>query len=72
MTSHSNNTVEPGYNDMGLCDTSSYNVRFSVVTINSSLLTITLQSSVITTLVYNDTKYSVPFMTLEPSSPVII
>jgi hypothetical protein len=34
-------TVEPGYNDIGLYDT-----------------------SVIKTLVYNDTKYSVPFTTL--------
>jgi hypothetical protein len=39
-------------------------VTQSVVPINSSLLTVTLYSSVITTLVYNDTKYSVPFMTL--------
>jgi hypothetical protein len=38
-----------------------YNVRYSAVPINSSLLTITLYSSVITTLVYNDTKYSSPF-----------
>jgi hypothetical protein len=35
-----------------------YNVRRSVVPNNSSLLTITLYSSVITRLVYNDTKYS--------------
>jgi hypothetical protein len=48
-------TVEPGYNDVGLCDV--YNVRYSVVPINSSLLTITLHYSVITTLVCNDTKY---------------
>jgi hypothetical protein len=41
-----------------------------VVSINSSLLTITLHSSVITTLVYNDTQYSVPFMTLLPGSTV--
>jgi hypothetical protein len=41
-----------------------YSVRYSVVPINSSLLTTTLYSSVITTPVYNDTKYSVPFMTL--------
>ena len=38
-----------------------YNVRYSVVSINSSLLTITLYSSVITILVYNDTKHSSPF-----------
>jgi hypothetical protein len=31
-----------------------------VVQINSSLLTVTIYSSVITTLVYNDTKYPVP------------
>jgi hypothetical protein len=31
-----------------------YNVRYSVVPINSSLLTIKLYPSVITTLVYND------------------
>jgi len=41
-----------------------YNVRYSVVPINSSPLIVTLFSSVITTLVYNDTKCSVPFMTL--------
>jgi hypothetical protein len=41
-----------------------YNVRDSVVPINSSLLNITLYSSVIKTLVYNDAKYPVPFMTL--------
>jgi hypothetical protein len=41
-----------------------YKVRYSVVPVNSSLLTITILSSVITTLVYNDRKYSVPFMTL--------
>jgi hypothetical protein len=39
-----------------------YSVRYSVVPINSALLTVTLYSSVITTLVYNDTKYSVPFV----------
>jgi hypothetical protein len=41
-----------------------YSVRYSVVPSNSSLLTITLHYSVITTLVYNDTKYPAPFMTL--------
>jgi hypothetical protein len=41
-----------------------YSVRYSVVPINFSLSTITLFSLVITTLVYNYTKYSVPFMTL--------
>ena len=38
-----------------------YSVRHIVVPINSSLLT-ALFSSVRTTLVYNDTKMSVPFM----------
>ena len=47
-----------------------YNVRYSVMSINSSLLTTTLFSSVITTLVYNDTQYSAPFMTLWQSSTV--
>jgi hypothetical protein len=55
-------TVEPGYNDIGLNDTSSI-ASGIVVPINSSLLTITLCSSIIMTLVYNDTKYSVSFMT---------
>jgi hypothetical protein len=41
-----------------------YTVRYSVVPTNSSLLTITLYSSVVTKLVYNDTRYSVPLMTL--------
>jgi predicted transposase YdaD len=41
-----------------------YNVRYSAVPINSSLLPKTLHSSIIKTLVYNDRKYSVPFMTL--------
>jgi hypothetical protein len=49
-------TVEPGYNDIGLCNTV-YGVRYSVVPINSSLLTITLYPSVITTLGYNGTEY---------------
>jgi hypothetical protein len=56
-------TVKPGYNDFALYDTSSI-ASDIVIPINSSLLTITLYSSVITTLVYNDTLYSVPFMTL--------
>jgi hypothetical protein len=41
-----------------------YNVGYSVVPINSSLLTINLYSSVITALFYNDTKYSVRSTTL--------
>jgi hypothetical protein len=45
-------------------------VQHSVVPINSSLLTVTLYSSLITTLVYNDIKYSFPFMTLWPGSNV--
>ena len=52
-------TVEPAYNDIGLCDTSSI-ASDIVVPINSSLLTIKLLSSVITTLVYNDKIFS-PF-----------
>jgi hypothetical protein len=49
-----------------------YNVRCSVVPINSSPLTVTLYSSVITTLVYNDTECWVPFVTLQPGSTVYI
>jgi len=44
--------------------------RYSVARINSSLLTTTLYSSVITTLVYKDAKYSVLFMMSHPSSIV--
>ena len=39
-----------------------YNVRYSAVSINSSLLPITLHSSVIKALVYNDRNYSVIFI----------
>jgi hypothetical protein len=49
-----------------------YSVRYSVIAINSPLLTITLHYSVIPTPVYNDTKYSVPFTTLQPSSCVCV
>jgi hypothetical protein len=42
-----------------------------MVAINSSLLTVTLYSSVVTTLVYNDTKNSAPFMTLQTNSTVV-
>jgi hypothetical protein len=45
--SNKQNTVESGYNDIGLYDTLPV-VRYSVVPINSSLLTVTLYSSVIT------------------------
>jgi len=48
-----------------------YTVRYSVVPINSSPLTIKLFSSVLKTPVHNDTKYSVSFMTLEPSLIVL-
>jgi len=41
-----------------------YNVRYPVLTINSSFLATVLYSSIITTLVYNDTNYSVHFITL--------
>jgi hypothetical protein len=41
-----------------------HSVRYSVVQINPSLLTMTLYSSVIMTFFYDDMKYSVLFMTL--------
>jgi hypothetical protein len=63
LINHYSNTAEPGYNDIGLYDASPITSDI-VVPINSTLLTITLYPSFITTLVYNDTKYSVPFMTL--------
>ena len=49
---------EPGYNDIGLCDTSSITsyIVYSVVPISFSLLTCTLFSSVRTTVIYNATK----------------
>jgi hypothetical protein len=56
-------TVEPGYNDIGLCDTSSITSDI-LVSIDSLLLTITLYCSVLTTLIYKGTKYSVPFIAL--------
>jgi len=43
------NTVEPGYNDIGLYDTSYMASSYSVIHINSLLLTVTLYSPVITT-----------------------
>jgi hypothetical protein len=46
-------TVEPGYNDIGLCSAS---FIASVLPINFSLLAITLHASTGTTLVYSDTK----------------
>jgi hypothetical protein len=46
-------TVEPSYNDIGLYDTSSI-ASDILLPMDSSLLTITLHSSVITILVYND------------------
>ena len=46
-------TVERGYNDTGLCNTS---FIASVVPINFSLLAITLRASIGTTLVYKYTK----------------
>jgi hypothetical protein len=39
-----------------------YSVRYSVASINPSLLTTTLHCLVIMTLVYNDTIYPVPFI----------
>jgi hypothetical protein len=47
-----------------------YNVRYSVVPVNSSLLTITVDFSVRTTLVQSDTKYPVLFVALLPSLTV--
>lgn len=44
-----------------------YNIRYSVVPIHFSLFNITLYYSVSTTLMYNETKHSVPFMMLQPS-----
>jgi hypothetical protein len=41
--------VEPGYDDIGFTRHLAYSVRYPVVPINSSLLTITLHCSVITT-----------------------
>ena len=41
-----------------------YNVRYSVVPINFALLSVASHSLVRTTLVYNEAKYVVPFMTL--------
>jgi hypothetical protein len=63
-------TVERGYNDRFIRHFA-YSLIYSVAQINSSLLTITLYSSVITTLVYNDTNYSIPFITLLSGSTVL-
>jgi len=58
------NTFEPGYNEIGLCDISNIAFTSSLAQINPSLLATTLYSPVITTLVYNVTKYSLGFMKL--------
>jgi hypothetical protein len=42
-----------------------YNVRYSVVSINSSLLSVRMHSLVIKTLVYKETKHSATSTTLE-------
>ena len=47
-----------------------YTVTYSVVPIDSSLLTVTLRS-VRATVFYNDTEHSGPFVTLYQSSTVI-
>jgi hypothetical protein len=47
-------------------------MRHLVYSVRYSVLTVTLNSSVRTTLVYNDTKYSVPFKTLQPSSTPLV
>jgi hypothetical protein len=54
------NTVEPGYKDIGVCATSTKSIRYSVVPIISSLLTVTSSSLFRTSLVYNDKIFS-PF-----------
>ena len=46
------NTVEPGYNNIGLYDTSLITSDIGGTTINSSLLIVTLYSPVLTTSVY--------------------
>jgi hypothetical protein len=51
------NKVEPGYSDVEFMRLLVYNVRYSVVPTNSSLLTAALHSSARTTLAYNDTKH---------------
>jgi hypothetical protein len=48
-----------------------YNVKSSVVAINFSLLAITLYSPLITTVVYNDTKFSVSIKMFYSSSTLI-
>jgi len=55
-------TVELGYNDIGLCDTPS--ITSDILWFDFLPLVVILCSSVITTLVYNDAEYSVPFVTL--------
>ena len=62
------NTIEPGNKRHQLMPTLVYSVRCSVVPINSQLLTITSYSSGRIEFVYNNTNYSVHFMTLQPSS----
>jgi hypothetical protein len=57
-------TLESGYNDIGLCDTLPLASDILWYQLIPYLLTITLHSLAITTFVYNDRKYSVPFMTL--------
>jgi hypothetical protein len=57
-------TVEPGYNDIGLYNTSFMASDILWYQLIPHCSTIKLHKSVITTLVYNDTKCSVPFMTL--------
>jgi len=50
------NTVEPGYDEIGLCVTSSIESDILWYQLILHLLAITLYYSVITILVYNDTK----------------
>jgi len=57
-------TALPAYTVIGLYDTLYVASNYSVVPINSLLLTVR------TTLVYSDTKYSAPFMSFLPSTIV--
>ena len=55
--------VEPSYNDTGLCHTSSIVADILWYQL-IPLLTVTVYYLVIATLVYNDIKYSFPFIVL--------
>jgi hypothetical protein len=57
-------TIELGYNDIGLYDTSFIASDILWYQLIPHCSTIKLHESLITTLFYNDTNRSVPFMTL--------